>query len=200
MTPLGRDFFDRPAGRVAHDLIGCLLVAGETAGVIVETERYEQHDAASHSHRGPTPRARVMFGPAGVLYVYRSYGIHWCANVVCDAEGTGAAVLLRAAMPTAGLEVMRSRRGPRPDRELCSGPGRLCQAFGVDGDMNGSPVTGPRAPVTIHAAERPVEVVRDRRIGISRDTHRPWRYLAAGAAAWWSRPLVEKPAPLGAAE
>jgi DNA-3-methyladenine glycosylase len=190
VTALGAAFFARPAREVAPDLLGCTLVAGAAAGVVVEVERYEQHDAASHSHRGPTPRAAIMFGRAGRLYVYRSYGLHWCANVVCDAEGVGAAVLLRALVPTAGLDVMRSRRGERPDRELCAGPGRLCQALGIDAGHNGLDLTAPGAAVAVLPREAPVDVVRDRRIGITRDTDRPWRYLAAGAAAWWSRPLT----------
>ena len=104
---LDQEFFARPVGEVAMDLLGCALEVGGAAGTIVEVEHYQQDDPASHSFRGPTPRAAVMFGPPGRLYVYRSYGVHWCANVVCEAEGTGAAVLIRALAPIRGLELMR---------------------------------------------------------------------------------------------
>jgi DNA-3-methyladenine glycosylase len=190
-APLGRDFFARPAAEVAPDLVGCLLLRDGVGGVIVEVERYEQHDAASHSFRGPTPRAAVMFGPPGRLYVYRSYGLHWCANIVCDLPGTGAAVLLRALEPTRGLQVMRARRPGRPDTQLCAGPGRLAQALGIDGALGGRPAvpdddTEPVLAVLPRPA--PVEVVRDARIGITRDADRPWRYTAAGSR-WLSRPV-----------
>jgi DNA-3-methyladenine glycosylase len=201
VTLVGRDFFDRPAGEVAPDLIGCTLLHGGAGGVIVEVERYEQHDAASHSHRGPTPRARVMFGPAGRLYVYRSYGLHWCANIVCDAEGTGAAVLLRALQPTHGLDAMRARRPGRTDAELCAGPGRLTAALGIDAALDGAPLADhpddDPALVRVLARTGPVRVLCDRRIGISRDTERPWRYLLAGSR-WWSRPPTGTPQTIGA--
>lgn len=194
MSPLGRDFFERPAAEVAPDLVGCVIERDGVGGVIVEVERYEQHDAASHSRRGPRGRAAVMFGPPGRLYVYRSYGMHWCVNLVCDGEGVGSAVLLRALEPTRGLDAMRVRRPGRPDRDLCSGPGRLTQALAIDGTLDGAPAVPGEgdAAVVLHLRTAPVRVLRDRRIGISRDTERPWRYLAAGSP-WWSRPLTAVP-------
>ncbi|HWH13329.1 MAG TPA: DNA-3-methyladenine glycosylase, partial [Miltoncostaeaceae bacterium] len=176
MTLLTAEFFARGAGEVAPALVGCTLLVDGAGGEIVEVERYEQWDAASHSHRGPTPRAAVMFGPPGRLYVYRSYGLHWCANVVCGPEGVGSAVLLRALRPTHGLEDIRARRAaggaarPLPDRLLCAGPGRLCQALGIDARLNGLPaVPGAGSPpvAELHAPPAPVEVVADRRIGIT---------------------------------
>jgi len=204
---LGTAFFARGAGEVAPDLVGCTLLVDGVGGEIVEVERYEEWDAASHSHRGPTPRAAVMFGPPGRLYVYRSYGLHWCANVVCGPEGVGSAVLLRALRPTHGLEVMRARRTatgdparPLPDRLLCAGPGRLCQALGIDARLNARPVVpdaGEEPVALLQAPEAPVEVVADRRIGISRDADRPWRHLRAGSP-WVSRPPSRPPAALEA--
>ena len=118
---------------MAPDLVGCSLLVDGVGGVIVEVERYQQDDPASHSFRGPSGRAAVMFGAPGHLYVYRSYGLHWCVNLVCEPEGRGAAVLLRALRPTHGLDVMAARRGGLADRLLCAGPGRLCAALGIDG-------------------------------------------------------------------
>lgn len=194
MSPLGRDFFERPAAEVAPDLVGCVIERDGVGGVIVEVERYEEYDEASHSRRGPRGRAAVMFGPPGRLYVYRSYGMHWCVNLVCDREGVGSAVLLRALEPTLGIDLMRARRPGRGDRELCGGPGRLTAALGIDGSLDGAAaVPGPEEPaVLIHPRRQAVRVLRDRRIGISRDTERPWRYLAAGSR-WWSRPLTAVP-------
>ncbi len=165
--------------------MGCTLRVGGCEGVIVETEAYRQDDAASHSFRGPTDRTRVMFGPAGHLYVYRSYGIHWCVNVVCGPDGRGEAVLLRALRPTAGLDVMRARRGGIADRLLCAGPGRLTQALGIDGTFSGRALGD--AGVTILGPRAPVDVVRDRRIGITKDVERQWRFLEDGSR-WVSRP------------
>lgn len=182
---LDRAFIEGSVTDVAAGLIGATLVAGECAGVIVETEAYREDDAASHSHRGPTPRTDVMFGPPGRVYVYRSYGIHWCMNVVTGPDGSGEAVLLRALRPAEGLDVMRARRGPVRDRHLCAGPGRLCQALGIDGGFNGA-VLGEGAVDILPRGARP-DVVRDRRIGIRRDAERMWRFLEAGSA-WTSRP------------
>ncbi|MCB0881979.1 MAG: DNA-3-methyladenine glycosylase [Thermoleophilia bacterium] len=182
---LDRAFLEGEVTRVAAGLVGATLVVGDCAGVIVETEAYRQDDAASHSFRGPTPRAAVMFGPPGRLYVYRSYGIHWCVNVVTGPRGSGEAVLLRALRPVAGLDLMRQRRGPVRDRDLCAGPGRLCQALGVDASFNGAALGHGR--VDILPREAHPDVVRDRRIGIRRDAERPWRFLEAGSA-WVSRP------------
>lgn len=182
-----QEFFARPVGEVARNLLGCTIAVGETAGTIVEVERYQQDDPASHSFRGPTPRAAVMFGPPGRLYVYRSYGLHWCANVVCEPAGSGAAVLLRALEPVAGLEVMRERRGGVADRLLCSGPGRLCAALGIDASMNAS-VIGP-GPVRILRGRGVSDVLCGPRIGISVGTDRPWRLGVAGS------PHLSRPFP-----
>jgi DNA-3-methyladenine glycosylase len=176
---LDEAFFARPVAQVAPELLGCVIEVGEVAGEIVEVERYQQDDPASHSFRGPTPRAAVMFGPPGRLYVYRSYGIHWCANVVCEPEGRGAAVLLRAIAPTRGLEIMRRRRGTQDDRNLCSGPGKLCQAFGIDGSMNAT--TLGDGPVRLFAGEPVTDVVVGPRIGISAAADTPWRFGVAGS-------------------
>ncbi|MEZ5080972.1 MAG: DNA-3-methyladenine glycosylase [Thermoleophilia bacterium] len=183
-------FFDRPAGVVAPDLLGCTLLHDGVGGIIVEVERYEESDPASHSAAGPRGRAAVMFSEPGRLYVYRSYGIHWCLNVVCDGLGRGSALLVRALRPTQGLERMRERRGGRPDRELCSGPGRLAQALGVDDRLNGSwAVPGDGAPaVSFLPASEPVEVARGPRIGITRAVDRPWRYVIEGST-WLSKPM-----------
>ncbi len=188
--PLGPDFFARPARAVAPELVGCVLAGRGVAGVIVEVERYEQWDAASHSFRGPTPRSRVMFGPAGCLYVYRSYGLHWCANIVCGDDGVGAAVLLRAIEPTLGLAVMRERRGGISDRDLCRGPGRLAAAFDIAGPDNGTYLRERTDAAGIQVLPRPGEgivVVQSPRVGISRDVGRSWRYTLADSA-WVSRP------------
>jgi DNA-3-methyladenine glycosylase len=174
-------------GEVAPDLVGCTLVCGTAAGTIVEVERYQQDDPASHSFRGPTPRAAVMFGPPGRVYVYRSYGVHWCLNLVCERKGRGAAVLLRALAPTEGLEAMRARRGGVADRLLCSGPGRLTQALGIDGRLNGAALDG--APLAVLARAAPVRVVSGPRIGLTRAADVPWRFGLAGS------PHLSRPFP-----
>jgi DNA-3-methyladenine glycosylase len=148
-------------------------------GVIVETEAYAPGDSASHSFRGRTARNAAMFGPAGRLYVYRSYGVHWCANVVCEDEGTGAAVLLRALEPTAGLEEMARRRGLDDPRLLCAGPGRLTQALGLTGRHDGLSLAEP--PFSLAPPPGPVGVVTGPRIGISTATDLPWRYCLGGS-------------------
>jgi len=184
VSPLGAGFFARPAREVAPDLIGCVLEGNGVAGVIVEVERYEHWDAASHSFRGPTPRSDVMFGPAGRLYVYRSYGLHWCANIVCGPEGHGAAVLLRALEPTVGLEIMRARRGTGAVRDLCRGPGRLAAAFGITADLNGTRLGATHGTGELRVLPREhsgIAVARGPRIGISRDAGRAWRYTLAGS-------------------
>jgi len=180
-VPLGEAFFARPAAEVAPALVGCTLLVEGVGGEIVETERYEQDDPASHSHRGPRGRARVMFGPPGRLYVYRSYGIHWCVNLVCAPEGRGEAVLIRALAPGAGLDAMRARRGGVPDRLLCAGPGRLAQALGLSGADDGEVAFGPDAVAVLSSRRADVDVVAGSRIGISKAVDRPWRYMAAGS-------------------
>ncbi len=160
--------------------------SGDAVGRIVEVEIYDQDDPASHSHRGPTPRARVMFGDPGHLYVYRSYGIHWCANVVCEEPGRGAAVLIRALEPVQGLTLMEGRRGRSGTRELCSGPGKLCQALGIDGTMNGGSLVD--GPVRITTGEPPRRIVSGPRIGISVAVDVPWR-LGVADSPYLSRPF-----------
>jgi DNA-3-methyladenine glycosylase len=186
---LGADFFARDVARVAPALVGCLLLVDGVGGVIVETERYQQDDPASHSFRGPRGRAAIMFGPPGHLYVYRSYGLHWCANLVCEPEGRGAAVLLRALVPTHGLPAMRARRPGRPDRLLCAGPGRLCAALGVDGSLDGISAVAEDGRLALHAPEGPVDVVSGPRVGISRAAERPWRFGMRGS------PFLSRPFP-----
>src|SRR6478736_3844444 len=134
---LRRSFFDRPVLDVAPELIGATLLVDGVGGVIVELEAYHHTDPAAHSFNGRTERNAVMFGPAGYAYVYRSYGIHWCLNFVCEEDGSASAVLIRALAPTDGLAAMRRRRGIRDERLLCSGPGRLCQALGITARENG---------------------------------------------------------------
>ena len=148
-------------------------------GRIVEVEAYDRQDPASHGYRGRTPRNAAMFGPPGHAYVYRSYGIHWCLNLVCDAEGLPDAVLLRALEPTRGVDAMRVRRGLDDERLLCAGPGRLCQALAVTGDHDGLALDGP--PFEVLAREDEPVVVAAPRIGISQAAELPWRYAVAGS-------------------
>jgi DNA-3-methyladenine glycosylase len=183
---IGRDFFDRPVHEVARDLIGVELLVDGVGGAIVEVEAYEQEDPASHGFRGRTARNAAMFGPAGHAYVYRSYGIHWCLNLVCDGLGVANAVLVRALEPSRGIESMRRRRGLQESRLLCSGPGRLCQALGVTGEHDGLPLD--RAPFELLARGRAVEVVVGRRIGLTRAVELPWRYGLEGSR-YLSRPF-----------
>jgi DNA-3-methyladenine glycosylase len=169
----------RSVHEVAPALIGCTLLVDGVGGRIVEVEAYREDDPASHSYGGPRGRNLVMFGRPGRLYVYRSYGVHWCANVVCEPEGSGAAVLLRALEPTHGLGEMRARRRLDEARLLCSGPGRLTQALGITSEHNGRALDAP--PFELRPAVEPIEVVVSRRIGITRAPEQPWRYLEAGS-------------------
>ncbi|KQS72728.1 3-methyladenine DNA glycosylase [Rhizobium sp. Leaf371] len=170
------DFFDRSAFDAARDLVGASLLVDGIGGVIVETEAYEPDDAASHSFRGPTPRNRAMFGPPAHAYVYRSYGMHWCMNMVCRP---GSAVLVRALQPTAGLQAMVDRRGLDNPRLLCAGPGRLCQALGIDAGHDGLSLLA--APFHLTAAQSPVDIVAGPRIGITKAIDHPWRFGLAGS-------------------
>jgi DNA-3-methyladenine glycosylase len=173
------DLFGRSVHEVAPELIGATLLVDGVGGRIVEVEAYDQEDPASHGYRGRTERNASMFGPPGHAYVYRSYGIHWCLNLVCEDEGVASAVLVRALEPTHGLDRMRARRGLEDQRLLCSGPGRLCQALGVTRDHDGLPLDRP--PFELHEAGGEVEVVAGPRIGISRAVELPWRYAEAGS-------------------
>jgi DNA-3-methyladenine glycosylase len=172
---------------VARELIGWTFLVDGVGGVLVETEAYSQDDPASHSFGGPTRRNAVMFGPPGHLYVYRSYGIHWCANLVCGEEGVAAAVLLRALEPTSGVDAMRTRRALDDPRLLASGPGRLTQALALTGADGGADVTRP--PFTLVPPEVPPEVVSSPRVGITRAVEQPWRYSLAGSS------FVSRPRP-----
>jgi DNA-3-methyladenine glycosylase len=188
---LTKKFFDRSVHKVAPDLIGATLLFGGIGGIIVEVEAYHHTDPAAHSYNGPTPRNRVMFGPPGFAYVYRSYGMHWCVNFVCEGEGSASAVLIRALQPTHGLASMRRRRGLQDERSLCSGPGKLCQALGITDTHNALPLDA--APFALHAATSKPELMIDVRIGITKAADRPWRYGLKGS------PFVSKRFPGGSA-
>jgi DNA-3-methyladenine glycosylase len=177
----------RSVHEAARALLGCVLLVDGVGGVVVETEAYAHDDPASHSYRGPTRRNAVMFGPPGHLYVYRSYGIHWCANVVCERRGSGAAVLLRGLEPTVGLEEMRMRRGIDDELLLCAGPGRLTQALGLTGADNGRSLEG--APFQLVPPTEAIDIVCGSRVGITRATEVQWRYAVRGS------PYVSRPRP-----
>src|SRR6266404_8052526 len=172
--PLKRAFFARSVHEVAPDLIGTTLMLDGVGGIIVEVEAYHHTDPAAHSFRGPTPRNLVMFGPAGFSYVYRSYGIHWCVNFVCEEEGSASAVLIRALQPTHGIPAMRRRRRLHDERSLCSGPGKLTEALGISDVHNGLPLDVP--PIALHARAGKPDVVAGLRIGITKAVELPWRY------------------------
>ena len=169
---------------VARGLLGCTFTLDGVGGIIVEVEAYRPDDPASHAFRGRTERNASMFGPAGTLYVYRSYGIHWCVNVACEGEGIGAAVLLRALEPTRGLDEMRRRRGGVADSLLCAGPGRLTQALAITRERDGDMID--EAPFAVEAPAGPVDVAVTPRIGITKAADLPWRYVVRGSR-WVSR-------------
>jgi DNA-3-methyladenine glycosylase len=179
---LTADFYDRPVLDVARDLVGCVLRHDGAAGVIVETEAYHQAEPACHAYVGLTPRTRTLFGPPGVAYVYRSYGIHALFNAVCEAEGVGAAVLVRALEPLEGVEAMRARRAPVADRDLCNGPGKLTQALGIGLHHDGLALaSGPVAVEPRPAGWEDVAVDRSApRIGITKGVELDWRFCAVG--------------------
>jgi DNA-3-methyladenine glycosylase len=185
-VPLPRSFFGRPADVVAPELLGKVLVHGRRSARIVEVEAYlGGEDPASHAFRGPTRRNRAMFGPPGHLYVYFSYGMHWCANAVCGDVGEGVAVLLRAGAPVAGLDEMwAARPRARVERDLCSGPAKLCQALGLDGSHDGLDLVAGERSVTVvdDGAALPVDVVRTTRVGISVAVDEPLRWYVGGDA------------------
>ncbi len=176
---LRRAFFARSVHEVAPDLIGATLLVDGIGGRIVEVEAYHHTEPAAHSFRGPTRRNAVMFGPPGYAYVYRSYGIHWCVNFVCEPEGSASAVLIRAMEPTVGLRTMRRRRHTTDERLLCSGPGRLCEALGVTGKHSGLALDQP--PFELFARGDAVDVVAGPRIGITKAIELPWRYGLKGS-------------------
>lgn len=184
--PLDRHFFTRDAVTVARALIGATLLVDGVGGTVVETEAYDATDPASHSFRGRTARNASMFGPVGCAYVYRSYGIHWCVNFVCDEAGSGSAVLIRALEPRSGVETMATRRGIRDPRRLCSGPGRLCQALGIDKRHDGLPLDRP--PFALVPSETESTVTAGVRIGITQGADTPWRFCLAGS------PFLSRPA------
>jgi len=185
---LSRAFFSRSVHEVAPDLIGATLLVNGVGGRLVEVEAYHHTDPAAHSFRGPTPRNTVMFGPPGYAYVYRSYGIHWCLNFVCEPIGSASAVLVRAIEPTAGLAAMRRRRDLAEVRLLCSGPGRVCEALRITGAHCGLPLDAP--PFEIFARTGPVGVVAGPRIGITKAADLPWRYGEKGSR------FLSKPFPV----
>jgi DNA-3-methyladenine glycosylase len=182
---LRRSFFNRSVHEVAPELIGATLLVDGAGGVIVEVEAYHHTDPAAHSYTGRTLRNAVMFGPPGYAYVYRSYGIHWCINFVCEQEGSASAVLIRALQPTEGLAVMRRRRGLHDDRALCSGPGKLCQALGITIRHNELPLDRP--PFELRARREAPDIARGVRIGITKAAEKLWRYGLKGS------PFLSKP-------
>ena len=177
--PLKRSFFGRSVHDVAPDLIGATLLVNGVGGLIVEVEAYHHTEPAAHSFNGPTPRNRVMFGPPGFSYVYRSYGIHWCVNFVCERPGEASAVLIRALEPTHGLAAMRRRRGIEDERALCSGPGKLCEALGITIQTSELPLDQP--PFALHARIGKADVATGVRIGITKAAELPWRYGLKGS-------------------
>jgi DNA-3-methyladenine glycosylase len=176
---LTRSFFARSVHDVAPELIGATLTVNGVGGIIVEVEAYHHTDPAAHSYGGKTQRNAVMFGPPGYVYVYRSYGIHWCLNSVCEQAGSASAVLIRALEPTTGLSTMRRRRGLSEPRALCSGPGKLCQALGVTIKHNGLALDRP--PFELRAREAAPEIAIGVRIGITKAVEQPWRYGLKGS-------------------
>lgn len=186
MTAFAPDLFRLPVVELAERLVGATFLVDGVGGMVVETEAYRADEAASHSHRGLTPRNAAMFGPVGRLYIYRSYGLHWCVNLV-GGEAPGAAVLIRALEPTTGLDPMAARRGVTDPRQLCSGPGKLAAALGVTRALDGSAVNQGGIALIDRTAEP--AVVRGPRVGISRAADLPWRFGLAGSR-FLSRPFA----------
>jgi DNA-3-methyladenine glycosylase len=197
---LDRAFFSRPVVEVARDLVGCVVRHGDTAGRIVETEAYHHSEPACHAYAGLTNRTATLFGPPGIAYVYRSYGIHALLNAVCEPEDVGAAVLIRALEPLEGIEVMRARRGLTQLEALCSGPGKLTQALGVELDHNGTDLLG--GPIELEPRDAQPRLVAGPRIGITRAVDLPWRFCLAGdrnvSRPWpWPADRARAPAARG---
>ena len=189
---LSKEFYERPVLDVAQDLIGCVIEFNGCAGVIVETEAYHDSEPACHAHVGVTPRTKTLFGPAGRAYVYRSYGIHSLINAVAEAEGVGAAVLIRAIEPISGVEDMRSRRKQHALTDLGSGPGKLTEALGIGLELNESDLTAGPIKIRPHATEwQQVKSISAQRIGISKAVDLMWRFCAKGSHC------VSKPWPAG---
>jgi DNA-3-methyladenine glycosylase len=176
---LTRGFFKQSVHEVAPELIGATFLRNGIGGLIVEVEAYHQTDPAAHSFGGPTARNAVMFGPPGYVYVYRSYGIHWCVNFVCEPKGSASAVLLRAIEPTVGLPAMRRRRGVKDERLLCSGPGRLCEALGITIADYGLALD--ESPFELYGPTGVVDVITGPRIGLTKAVDLPWRYGLKGS-------------------
>jgi DNA-3-methyladenine glycosylase len=189
---LNKAFFARSVHEVAPELIGATFLVNGVGGIIVELEAYHHTDPAAHSYRGPTQRNAVMFGPPGFAYVYRSYGIHWCVNFVCEKTGSASAVLIRALEPTHGIAVMRRRRHLQDERALCSGPGKLTEALGITGDCNALALDQP--PIALYARLDEPEVVAGVRIGITKAVELPWRY-GLKSSKFLSKPFAEHAAP-----
>src|SRR5712671_3919626 len=177
--PLKRSFFGRSVHEVAPDLIGATFLVGGVGGIIVEVEAYHHSEPAAHSYNGPTARNKVMFGPPGFSYVYRSYGIHWCVNFVCEEEGSASAVLIRALQPTHGIAAMRRRRRLHDERLLCSGPGKLTEALGISDHHNALPLDA--SPIALRARAGKADVVAGLRIGLTKAVELPWRYGLKGS-------------------
>ena len=176
---LRRSFFARSVHAVAPDLIGATLLFKGVGGVIVELEAYHHTDPAAHSFGGRTERNAVMFGPPGYAYVYRSYGVHWCLNFVCEPQGSASAVLIRALAPTQGVAAMRRRRGVADERLLCAGPGRLCEALGITRAHNALALDAP--PFELWARKEAPEIAVGPRIGLTKAVEQPWRYGLKGS-------------------
>lgn len=193
--PRSERFYARSVHDVAREVLGCTLRHGPVSGRIVEVEAYHEEEPACHAFAGLTPRTAVLLGPPGVAYVYRSYGIHALLNFVTDTDGVGAAVLVRAVEPLEGIDLMRERRGLEAERELCSGPGKLTQAFGIGLGLNGSSLTeGPIEVLPPEPGSRPVAAISGPRIGITKATELPWRMCDAGSDC------VSRPWPPGMRE
>ena len=189
---IDRAFYERPVLEVAPDLIGCVVRHGETAGVIVESEAYHRTEPASHAWAGLTARTAPLFGPPGIAYIYFSYGVHSLLNAVCDAQESGAAVLIRALQPLDGIEIMRARRGVARDEELCSGPGKLTQALGIGLELNGtSLLDGPIRIEPRALGWEALDVAIGRRICIIKAVDFDWRFCARGNRH------VSRPRPIG---
>jgi len=199
VSALPADFYARPVLEVARALVGCVVRHEGCAGAIVETEAYHESEPACHAHVGLTARTHILFGPPARAYVYRSYGIHALLNAVTEDEGVGAAVLIRALEPLEGVDLMRERRGLKRSEDLCSGPGKLTQALGIDLDLNGSDLV--RGPITIEPPRAdwpPAELIAGPRIGITKAAELPWRFCAAGfrsVSKPWPRGLRDTVAP-----